>query len=282
MDRDIEPSSDAMESREIASGNGWRISEFVCHAGPHDRPFEEQHTSVSIAAVAEGSFRYRSSTGTALLYPGALLLGNAGTCFECGHDHSVGDRCLAFHFAPTYFGEIAASVAGTSRFRFGTAMLPALRALAPCVAAVEAAAQAKAPDAMDELAIRVAERVLETASGEHGRSVTLAPRDQKRIAAVLRHIEENSDTPLDLASLAAVACMSKYHFLRSFRRITGVTPHQYLLGVRLRRAAVKLTTTPEPISAIAYDCGFGDLSTFNAQFRDIFAMNPGAFRKASA
>ncbi|MGO8914396.1 MAG: AraC family ligand binding domain-containing protein [Stellaceae bacterium] len=116
-------------ARVLAGGEDWRISEQVCRAGPQDRPFEERHEEVTIAAVVAGSFRYRCSTGEALLYPGALLLGNAGTCFECGHDHSTGDRCIAFHFAPETFAEIAAAVTGAHRFRFAAAMLPASRAL---------------------------------------------------------------------------------------------------------------------------------------------------------
>ena len=98
--RDAAGSRGALSARLLARGEGWRISDIVCRAGPNDRPFEERHEDVSIAAVVEGSFRYRSSTGTALLYPGAFLLGNAGACFECGHEHATGDRCVSFQFAP--------------------------------------------------------------------------------------------------------------------------------------------------------------------------------------
>src|SRR5262245_3123111 len=72
--------------RELGAGNGWRVSEVICTAGPQDKPFEELHNSVSIGAVLEGSFNYRCAEGRALLSPGALLLGNAGGCFQCGHE----------------------------------------------------------------------------------------------------------------------------------------------------------------------------------------------------
>jgi len=48
--------------------------------------------------------------------------------------------------------------------------------------------------------------------------------------------------------------------------LTGVTPHQYLITLRLRRAATALRTTSEPVAATAFELGFGDLSTFNARF----------------
>ncbi|MGI8552544.1 MAG: helix-turn-helix transcriptional regulator [Dehalococcoidia bacterium] len=71
----------------------------------------------------------------------------------------------------------------------------------------------------------------------------------------------------------------KYYFLRTFRWAVGVTPYQFLLGVRMRPAAMRLCTTPMPVAIIAYDAGFDDLSTFTNRFRDVFGMSPGRFRR---
>jgi methylphosphotriester-DNA--protein-cysteine methyltransferase len=65
----------------------------------------------------------------------------------------------------------------------------------------------------------------------------------------------------------------------SFRALTGVTPHQYLIALRLRRAATALRTTSKPVAAIAFELGFGDLSTFNARFRSAFGASPQRFRR---
>jgi len=72
--------------------------------------------------------------------------------------------------------------------------------------------------------------------------------------------------------------MSRYHFLRTFRQVAGMTPHQLVLRTRLHRAAVRLRTSHESISAIAFDAGFGDLSTFNRRFRRLMGCSPGAWR----
>jgi AraC-like DNA-binding protein len=74
--------------------------------------------------------------------------------------------------------------------------------------------------------------------------------------------------------------MSKYHFLRTFKHTTGMTPHQYILGRRLRAAAVALRTTATPVARVALDQGFGDLSTFNHLFRRVMGVAPTAFRGA--
>lgn len=269
-----------ISARSIGEGADWSMRDVVCRAGPEDRPYEERHTRVSIAAVVAGSFRYRCEAGTALLYPGALLLGNPGTCFECGHQHSRGDRCIALHYDAALFEEIVASAAGSARFRFPAAMLPAMPELLPTLVEVEATAGASRQLAAQSLAIRLAERVAEAMSGAPKRGARPAPGDERRVSAVLRHIEARADEAVDLDTLAAMAGMSKYHFLRTFRRVTGLTPYKYLLGVRMRRAAVQLRTSDAPVAAIAFDAGFGDLSTFNNRFRELFGVPPSRYRAA--
>jgi len=111
--------------------------------------------------------------------------------------------------------------------------------------------------------------------------VRLKPGDERRVSRVVRFIDENSTRSLDLGELADQACLSKYHFSRVFRRATGSTPYGYVLGVRLKRAAVSLATTSLPVASIALTAGFGDLSTFNRQFRKMFGKAPVAFRRAA-
>jgi transcriptional regulator GlxA family with amidase domain len=132
---------------------------------------------------------------------------------------------------------------------------------------------------MEEFALGLAERVAAAVSGFRGSRAAPSARDERRIGTALRFIEAHAEEPLDLDRLAAVAGMSKYHFLRTFRRAVGATPYQYLLGFRMRRAAVSLATTPAPVAAIAFDAGFGDLSTFNHRFRALFGASPTAFRR---
>ena len=106
-------------------------------------------------------------------------------------------------------------------------------------------------------------------------------RELERIAEAARAIKSSSDDEtLDLAALARVARLSKFHFLRVFRRAVGATPHQYLTAVRLRRAAARLSGTTGSVTAIAFDSGFSpDLSTFNARFRAVFGRTPSDYRR---
>ena len=93
----------APKAGELAAGDGWAVFDVVCTAGPMDRPFEEQHARTSIAIVVSGTFQYRSPAGCELMTPGSLLLGNAGDCFRCSHQHGTGDRCVSFSYTPEFF-----------------------------------------------------------------------------------------------------------------------------------------------------------------------------------
>jgi AraC family transcriptional regulator len=267
-----------ISSRHIAQGREWQISDLICGAGPRDRPFEELHRRMSIATVISGTFHYRSNQGDALLYPGSLLLGNARTCFQCSHEHGIGDRCIAVSIDEELFNEVVASAAGSSRYRFDVPMLPAMPQLLPTIVQLQTLNEASRQLAAESLVSRIVESVSQHLSSNRSKPTRCSPRDKQRTAAVIRHIEANADAPLDLDVLSELANMSKYHFLRTFRHVTGQTPYQYVLAIRMRRAAFRLATSRVSVSTIAYDAGFGDLSTFNNRFRQLFGTTPSKYR----
>jgi AraC family transcriptional regulator len=265
-------------SQLLAAGPGWRVSDVLCSAGPRDRPFEERHDSVCIAVVTHGTFQYRSPRGAALLAPGTLLLGNEGECFECGHEHAAGDRCLAFHYAPERLAAIVAELPGVTRTEFALPRLPPLPGLTPLLAAAEAARDERDAAALEEVAIDLAGAVAANLADATGGATRPSRHDAGRVTDALRRIEAASEEPIALAELARETAMSPFHFLRTFRQVVGVTPHQFVLRTRLHRAAVRLRRTTEPVATIAFECGFNDLSTFNHRFRNVMGVSPRAYR----
>jgi AraC family transcriptional regulator len=264
----------------LASGTGWRVSDVICTSGPRDRPYVEQHDEYSIALVTDGSFQYRTAQGSALLAAGSLLLGNAGACFECGHQHTRGDRCLAFHYSPELLESVIAAVPGVTRMRLGAPCLPPVRPALGILASAQALRDAGgATEEFREVALRLAAAV-HAALGETAAKSRRAPtsRDERRVAAALRRIEAQQGAGLSVEELAAGSAVSTYHFLRVFEQVVGITPGQYMLRTRLRHAAVRLRRSDEAVAALALDCGFDDLSTFNRQFRRAMGLTPGAYR----
>lgn len=265
-------------AHRLASGPGWRVSDVVCTAGPRDRPFEERHDAVCIAVVMQGSFQYRSARGEAVLAPGAILLGSQGECFVCGHEHAAGDRCLAFHFAPEQWEAVVSAVPGARRTAFAVPSLPPLPSLMHLLTTAEAARDDGDGAALEEAALRLAAGVAATLAGHPRSSYRPSRRDERRVTEALRRIEAEAHESLTLSGLARGAGMSPYHFLRTFQRVVGMTPHQFILRTRLHRAAVRLRRSDESVSTIAFDVGFNDLSTFNHRFRRIMGVSPSAYR----
>jgi AraC family transcriptional regulator len=266
----------------LASGPGWCVRDVVCTAGPQDRPFEERHASVCLAAVTHGTFRYRSAQGAALLAPGAVLLGNYGHCFECGHEHGIGDRCVSVHLAPAFWEDIVAAVPVARTAAFTLPRLPPLPSLEPLIAALVAACRDRDAAELEELALAFAGAVVANQRGAGRARGAASPRIERRISDAVRRIERDAldamSARCSLAALAREAAMSPYHFLRVFRQVVGMTPHQYVLRMRMHRAAVRLRRSNEAVSTIALDAGFNDLSTFNRRFRRIMGASPTAFR----
>jgi len=260
-------------AKMLASGNGWDAADVVCSAGPQDRPFEEQHSAWSIAVVLGGSFQYHSSCGVAVMSPGALLLGNCGQNFECRHEHATGDRCLSFHYTPEFFDQ-----SGVPAFR--VPRIPALPELASWAAMAQLAVQAPEKVSFEELACGLVGAVADVVCSSRRRDPAPRPADERRISAALRFIEAHFSEPLPLAQLACAVRMSPFHFLRVFRQVTGLTPHQYLLRTRLREAAKRLAAGRERILDIALASGFEDLSNFNHAFRAEFGVSPRVYRMA--
>jgi AraC-like DNA-binding protein len=268
----------AVSSHVLAAGSDWGWSDVVCDSGPHDPPFEEQHADMSISTVTQGTFQYRSRQGSAVLVPGSVLLGTRGACFQCGHEHGQGDRCLAFHCTPEFLDTVASGVAGARRTSFSVSSLPPLPQLMPVLAEAEAARDNHDIGAFEELAVRLAGAILALLLQATPASRQPTVQDERRITAAVRWIEQHADEKLSLRDLARDAGLSPYHFLRMFRQVAGMTPHQYVLRTRLHRAAVQLRRTDDPISSVAYDAGFNDLSTFNRRFRRLMGAKPSAYR----
>ena len=211
--------------------------------------------------------------------PGSLLLGNDGESFECSHEYGSGDRCLSFSYAPEYFEGIAADAGVRGRAPIFTARrVPPLRELSPVIARAISTLAASPRVSWEEIGLDLALRAIQLTRAIPRDSGSAPAGAVARVTQLLRRIEGEPDAELTLAGMARDARLSHWHFLRTFERLSGVTPHQYLLRARLRLAAARLAADPDRVIDIALACGFGDVSTFNRAFRAEFGVTPRIWR----
>jgi AraC-like DNA-binding protein len=257
--------------RDLFRADGLEVIEHVCTYGPDDRPFEERQGTSNIAFVVAGGFAVRTPVGSAALGPGSVLLGNEGDRYTCVHEVGLGDVCVCFGYSRRVLEEAGSSLGIDARFR-GVALGPS-----PAFAAIPAIARARAPG-LEEAALDLLSRVLAADAGT-ARLQRPRPADERRAVEALRHMDAHAAEPLSLTTLAERARLTRFHFLRSFRAAIGTTPHQSLVAARLRRAAKLLLETRLPVTDVAFEAGFGDLSNFIRTFRRATGRSPRAFRQ---
>lgn len=101
----------------------------------------------------------------------------------------------------------------------------------------------------------------------------------KKILEVLVYIETHIDEPLLLSKLSAIARISPYYFHRLFKAYLSMTPKEYIQRIRMTQSAKRLQYSQVPITEIAFDAGYEELSSFARVFLQSTKKSPRAYRK---
>lgn len=110
------------------------------------------------------------------------------------------------------------------------------------------------------------------------RDDTSIQRYADRIDRVRQHIHAHLDAPLDLDTLADVACLSRFHWHRIYRGVTGETVAQTVRRLRLARAAQALANSTDPVATIAERAGYSTQAAFTRAFAAAYGSPPAEFR----
>ncbi|GAA1650038.1 helix-turn-helix domain-containing protein [Actinoplanes couchii] len=112
-----------------------------------------------------------------------------------------------------------------------------------------------------------------------GTSADSGPLGRRELARVVEYMRAHLGGNVQLDELAALANVSKFHFLRMFTQSTGLTPHRYLTRERMRHGAGLLRRTDLSVRQIAVLCGYASASRFAAAFRREYGISPAAYRR---
>jgi AraC-like DNA-binding protein len=264
--------------RPMRRASGLRVLRCHCHAGADERPVDEQHEAFSITLLERGTLGYRTKVGSAVLSRGWLMLGNQGDGYVCSHAHGdgTGDDCAMLSMSAQTLDEVRSALGRTGLpptfTRAGVPPLPRVAALFG-----DLLDDGDEGFALEETALAVVDAV-HAALSDGQAPEPASPQDERALAAV-ECIERRSAEPLLLDEVARYAGVGSFHLVRMFRRSIGVTPHQYLMRVRLLTAIGLLRETSRSVTDIAYDSGWSDLSNFSRTFRREVGCSPNAFRQ---
>jgi AraC-like DNA-binding protein len=268
-----------MARTTLFNGNLLSVIDYRCTAGPNDKPYAELHRSYSISYVRCGSFGYRVRGESFDLIAGSLMVGHAGDEYMCTHEHhECGDECLSFHFSAEAVDTLVEHKR-TDVWRVGS--LPPLPQIMILGELAQAAVAGESELGLDEVGVVFANRFIGTANGNKRPAIRGTTRDRRRAIEAALWLEHHSHQSVDLEGIARQFELSPFHFLRVFSSVTGVTPHQYLVRSRLRRAAQLLVDEERSVTDVAIDVGFEDLSNFIRTFHRAAGVSPRGFRQAA-
>ena len=253
------------------------VIDYRCSMGPHDRPFVEHHARHSLSYVRRGGFGVHARGHLHELVTGGVFVGHPGDEYICTHEHhACGDECLSFQLSAELVERLGG---GPATWRIGR-----LAPLAPLMVLGElaqAVLQGSHDAGIDEIGLLFAARFVALVEDTDRSRVVPSTVDRRRAVEAALWLDAHAHESVDLERSASQARLSPFHFLRVFGAVLGATPHQYLVRSRLRHAARALAETERPITDVAFDCGFGDLSNFVRSFHRAAGVSPRGFRQAA-
>ncbi|MBB3701095.1 helix-turn-helix domain-containing protein [Flammeovirga yaeyamensis] len=104
-------------------------------------------------------------------------------------------------------------------------------------------------------------------------------KSSKRVDRIIHHIENHFQSPIQVDQMAELCCMTKSSFCKFFKNRFKKTFTQYLNEFRVHSICQELQETNEPITQIAMDCGYENMSYFHRQFKLIMGMTPAEYRR---
>ena len=208
------------------------------------------------------------------LVPGSVLLGYPGDEYVCTHERDGGDECLSFHVSERFLDAL-----GPEGAVWRAGAVPPRSELVVLGELAQAAADGASDVGLDEVAMWLAGRLVQTLSTHERASALPVSRDRARAIEAALWIDTHAAEPIDLEGAARQAGLSAFHFLRVFRGVLGLTPHQHLIRSRLRHAARRLAAGQTSITDVALDVGFGDVSNFVRTFHRAAGLSPRRFRR---
>jgi AraC-like DNA-binding protein len=102
--------------------------------------------------------------------------------------------------------------------------------------------------------------------------------NQTSVERAIHHMKEHLAEPLDLDAIAQVAAVSKFHFVRVFDEVTGITPHYFLACLRMQQAKEILLSSDTSITDVCLAVGYNSLGSFSRTFSELVGVSPQEFR----
>lgn len=104
-------------------------------------------------------------------------------------------------------------------------------------------------------------------------------KEDRNMNLAIDYLWENFDKEFSFEDIAKTINYSPYHFIRIFKDVTGKTPHEYLLDIKIQKALDLLRYSNNTVTEICYSSGFNNLNHFSSLFKKKIGVSPTEYRK---
>lgn len=241
------------------------------HASIRRHSFEPHtHEAYGLGSITDGVGRFRWRGGQHLAPRATLMLMNP-------EDIHTGEAATeqAWGYRMVYLDEaLMRALHGGASWRFDAAVAHDAQAAGQAAGLIAALWQAREPLAFDSALLQLVQLL-----GRHARQGDApAPEARPRFDRVLEHLRAHLDQAHDTAALAALAGLSPFHFLRSFKAAHHATPQQALMALRLNEAKRQLACGLAP-AQVAPAVGLVDQSHLTRAFGRRYGLTPARYQQ---
>jgi AraC-like DNA-binding protein len=237
-----------------------------------------RHDEFVIAVTEAGGAFIKTSSETIEVCPGVLFVSNPAELQSTWMGRSARWRYRSFYLSDAALSDVVRHVGfdGTASFQGG-----AVRDAELCEALVDLhQGLAAGRDSLEEMELLIsALGRLFVRHGDHHRPVEIELPKRGALDRVIQCMRESFRDRLELDDLAGVAGLTIFQLIEMFRRVTGVTPHAFLIQVRLNAARQHLKRGASLAEAATAN-GFYDQSALTKHFKRAYGITPGQFVSA--
>lgn len=278
---------------------GWTSS--ILNASARDVEYDEHPGPLSIKCVLRGEEMHEvPGGGRYAVTPDRYLLLNQGQRYGSWIHSRHAVEIMTVFFRPGLLEEVVGTLASGEAARldepegpwqsahFFEGLYPHDETVTPILTALHAAIASATADelSLEEQLRHLIERLVcrHLTLGDWIRGLPAArPATRRelyrRLARARDFLDSSLGEAVDLHSAARIACLSPHYFLRSFKAVFGLTPHQYLTRARIERAKDLLVASDLSVTEVCSAVGFESLGSFSSLFRRSVGCSPAQFRK---
>ena len=264
----------------------YRILDFKCRCKSCGESDPEYSESFCISFVRKGNFLFNVFRQSLDSYNGCVLITKPGYERTVTHIHTVPDECSIFDFKPGFYEQLREQFIHSKFFSDND--------LHSTLTKVNADTEFLHFEIMrligsgyctklqtDYLVMELMQTVLKNIT-DYQSNDRINDRLKKNhlitIERAREYMTRNFSRDVSLMEIAANCYTSPFHFSRLFKTFTGYSPHQFLIGIRLKNAEMLLKNSALPVADAAFSSGFNSIEHFTTAFKQKYRHPPARFR----